>query len=538
MKRLITAIVSLVIIFALLALYIPGGFFNRNQPQTTTTTPQEGVLNLYSIDPYSLDPATIGDSLSSSYAIQIFSGLVKLNDNLEPVPDIAEEWDISDDGRIYTFYLRDNVFFHSGKQVKAADFKYSWERACQPSTGSQTAATYLGDIVGVEDVLAGEETEISGVEVVGDYTLRVTIEEARSYFLYKMAGTTAFVVNEENVAAGSNWWKNPDGSGPFKLQQWDENSLLVLERNDLYDPASSFLGVETVNYHLWAGVPMNLYETGEIDIAGVGVAYIDKITDPGGEFYDELEVYSSLSVYYLGFNCQEPPFDDPDIRRAFSLAVNKEKLVSLAFRDAVSQADGILPPGIPGYNEELDGYEYDVELALELISNSEYGDVSNLPSITITTGGWGGGIDSVLEAIIYEWRLNLGVEVEVRQLEPERFLYEIMQEKDEMYYWGWSADYPHPQNFLEVLFGSGSEYNIGEYSNAGVDALLQAAGREQDIDASLELYRQVEQMLIDDAACIPLWFDKKYVLIKPYVSGYSQNPLGYADLSEVSVIIQ
>ena len=179
MKRLITAIVSLVIICALLALYIPGGFFNQNQPQTTTTTPQEGVLNLYSIDPYSLDPATIGDSLSSSYAIQIFSGLVKLNDNLEPVPDIAEEWDISDDGRIYTFYLRDNVFFHSGKQVKAADFKYSWERACQPSTGSQTAATYLGDIVGVEDVLAGEETEISGVDIIGDYILIITIGEPK-----------------------------------------------------------------------------------------------------------------------------------------------------------------------------------------------------------------------------------------------------------------------------------------------------------------------------------------------------------------------
>ncbi|MFC1846565.1 ABC transporter substrate-binding protein [Chloroflexota bacterium] len=536
MKRLLTAFASLVIICALLALYIPGGFFNRNQSQTTTTPPQGGVLNLYGTDPYTLDPATIGDSLSNSYAIQIFSGLVKLGDSMEPAPDIAEDWDISDDGKTYTFYLKDKVFFHSGKQVKAADFKYSWERACNPQTGSQTAATYLGDIVGVAEMLAGEETEISGVEVAGDYTLRVTIDEPKSYFLYKLANTTAFVVNRDNVESGAGWWHSPDGSGPFKLKQWDEQTLLILERNGLY--YGDIASLDYINYHLWAGVPMNLYETGEIGIAGVGVAYIDKITDPDGDFYDQLEVYPSLSVYYLGFNCQQPPFDDPDIRRAFSLAFNKEKLVSLTLRDAVSRADGILPPGMPGYNEELDGYEYNVELALELIANSEYGDVSNLPPITITTGGQGGAIDSVLEAVIYEWRINLGVEVEVRQLEVETFLYELVQEKDEMYYWGWSADYPHPQNFLQVLFGSGSEYNIGGYGNAEVDAMLQAAGREQDIETSLDLYRQAEQMLIDDAACIPLWFDKNYVLIKAYVSGYSLNPLGYASLNEVSVIIE
>ena len=209
--------------------------------------------------------------------------------------------------------------------------------------------------------------------------------------------------------------------------------------------------------------------------------------------------------------------------------------MSLSFKDAVRRADGILPAGMPGFNEALSRLEYDVQLALELIESSVYGDVSNLPPITITTGGWGGQIKMELEAIINEWRVNLGVEVEVRQLEPEKYLYEIMQEKDEMFYWGWSADYPHPQNFLEVLFASGSEYNIGEYNNQDVDWLLQIASREQDNAASLELYQQVEQMLVDDAACIPLWFGQNYVLIKPYVTGYKLNLLGYAMLNEVSI---
>ncbi len=535
MKKIILKTIPVFIICLVMVLYLPGCFLS---PAIQTTSSQGQTLNLYSTDPYTLDPAMIGDSLSNSYAVQIFSGLVKLDDNLEPAPDIAKSWDISEDGRTYTFYLREDVIFHSGRQVKAADFEYSWQRACQPFTGSQTAATYLGDIVGVDDVLAGLAAEISGVEIIGEYILKVTIEEPKSYFLYKLANTTAFVVNEDNVEAGANWWRSPDGTGPFKLKQWEENSLLVLEKYDFYNPASSLMGVDTVNYHLWAGIPMNLYETGEIDVAGVSLAYIDKITDPDGDFYDELEIFPALSLYYLGFNCSQPPFDNPDIRRAFSLAVDKDKLIELAFNNAVSKAEGILPPGMPGYDAELEGYGYDMELALELIENSEYGSVSNLPKITITTGGYGGVISGTLEAIIYEWKMNLGVEVEVRQLEPEKYIYELMQEKDEMFYWGWNADYPHPQNFLEVLFGSGLENNIGEYSNPEADTLLEAAGREQDFEKSLELYRQAEQMIINDAACIPLWADKNYVLIKPYVNGYSLNPLGYASLNEVSVIMK
>jgi oligopeptide transport system substrate-binding protein len=217
------------------------------------------------------------------------------------------------------------------------------------------------------------------------------------------------------------------------------------------------------------------------------------------------------------------------------MAIDKDKIISLTYKDTVERADGILPFGMPGFNENLIGLEYDVEIALELIAASKYGDVSKLPPITITTGGRGGQISLELEAIINEWRVNLGVEVEVRQLEPEEYLYNLMQEKDEMFIWGWGADYPHPQNFLEVLFASGSEINIGQYSNPELDTLLQMASLEQDSEKSLELYQQAEQMLVSDAACLPLWFGKNYVLVKPYVFGYQLNLLGFAMLNEVSV---
>ncbi|MFQ6122016.1 MAG: ABC transporter substrate-binding protein, partial [Dehalococcoidales bacterium] len=152
--------------------------------------PAEGELNLYGIDPITLDPAVSGEMTSHEYIAQIFGGLVRLDDNLEPAPDIAERWEVSDDGRTYTFYLRKDVKFHNGRQVKAWDFKYSLERACDPDTGSRTAETYLGDIVGVKEVLEGKTREISGVRVIDDYTLQITIDAPKSYFLSKLTYPT------------------------------------------------------------------------------------------------------------------------------------------------------------------------------------------------------------------------------------------------------------------------------------------------------------------------------------------------------------
>jgi len=522
-KRITYLALALLILSSLLA----GGC---TCDEVAPPTGEGGTLSLYGIDPYTLDPAVSGEMTSHEYLMQIFSGLVRLGDNLEPAPDIAEGWDISNGGRTYTFYLRHDVKFHDGKPVTAADFKYSWERACAPRTGSATAATYLGDIVGVGEVLSGQATEISGVKIIDDYTLEVTIDAPKSYFLSKLTYPTAFVVDSANAAAGGEWWRSPNGTGPFKLKQWRETEVLILERNELYYGEMAELNL--VVFLLWSGVPMNMYETGEIDVTGVGAGYIEKVTDETGPFYPDLMVVPELSFYYIGFNTARPPFDDANIRRAFSMAIDKEKLISLIFKGTVQPAYGILPPGMPGYNEALAGLEYDLAGAKELIAQSSYGSVSNLPPITITTLGWGGGISSELEAVVYQWRQNLGVEVTVRQLEPERFLYHLAEETDEMFYTGWIADYPHPQDFLDILFHSGAENNYGGYSSPEVDALLEAAGVEPDSDSSLELYRQAEQLMVDDAACLPMGFGRNYVLVKPYVKGYELNPLGFAMLNQ------
>jgi len=493
----------------------------------------QGILNLWDTGPLTLDPAISADMSSHLYVMQIFSGLVCLDRELTIVPDVAESWEKSLDGKTYTFHLRQGVKFQDGKEVTAADFKYSWERACDPDTGSSTAATYLGDIVGAQDVLAGKATEISGVAVIDDYTLQVTIDAPKTYFLDKLAYPTAFVVDGANVESGANWWREPNGTGPFKLKEWEPGQQLILERNQNYygEPAK----LEQVVFHFSAYEPMALYETGQIDVTPVSTSYIDEATDESNPLHLELAVTPELSLYYIGFNTANPPFDDINVRRAFCLAVNKERIVKVISRDMLNEADGILPPGMPGYNEALEGLDYDVEKAKELIAESKYGDVANLPPITLTVEGYGNGIPSYLGAVIQEWQQNLGVEISVRQVEPENFLYNLKQEKDEMFELGWIADYPAPDNFLDILFHTGSENNIFEYSNPDLDALLDQAAIEQNMAVRLAMYQQAEQLVVDDAPCLPLFHGNNYILVKSYVKGYELSPLGIPDLSKVYI---
>lgn len=489
-----------------------------------------GTLNLYGQDPFTLDPALVGDAASGQFVNLIFSGLVSLDEELRPVPDIAQDFEISPDGLVYTFHLVENAYFHDGRKVTAQDFKYSWERALSPSTASQTALVYLGNIQGATHMKNGEAHELSGVEVIDERTLRVTVVEPSSYFLYQLACPAAFVVDRYNVANGPAWWRSPNGTGPFVLHRWDAGKELILWRNDNYYQGEIYL--DQVTFHLWAGIPMDLYESGQIDVAPVGASYIERAQDPASNLSTELHTSPELSTYYIGFNCTQPPFDDPEIRRAFAMAIDKSLLSRLVFKDTVTPAHGILPPGLPGYNDELVGIEFNPVKARELIGLSSYGSQQALPPITITTSGWGSAISQDLEAIVYQWQENLGVEVSVRVIEPEVFLYDLKEEKDDMFYWGWIADYPHPQDFLELLFESSAENNIGGYQNEVLDALLERAAKEQG-ELSFELYQEAEEIIVEDAACIPLWWGNNYILVKPYVHGYELNPMGQVRLDRV-----
>ncbi|MDP6101034.1 MAG: peptide ABC transporter substrate-binding protein [Dehalococcoidia bacterium] len=506
------------------------GSFRLEEPRPFEL-PRNRTLTLLDAGPITLDPAMSQESRSHSYIANIFGGLVTFDKDLHIVPDIAERWQV--EGTTYTFFLRRGARFHSGREVKAADFKYSWERAASPSLGSPTAPVYLNDIVGIRDVLEGRTSEISGVQVIDDYTLKVTIDAPKAYFLSKLTYSVAFVVDQENVAQGTDWWHQPNGTGPFRLKKWQPELAVVLEASPAHHLGTP--QIQYVLFRLWGGIPLVLYETGEIDAATVGVSNIERVSDPTNPLSRELHLFPQLNVSYISFNHTRPPFDDPLVRRAFAMSIDKDKLARVVLKDMVQPAGGFLPPGLPGYNPDLTPLSFDPSQAQEMLDASSYGGAEGLPIITYTTSGEGGPASDLDSAILQEIRINLGVEFRIRQLSPEIYFYRLVEEKDDLFDFGWNADYPDPQNFLDILFHSDSQQNDGEYTNPKLDVLLEQVRVEPDRGKRLRLYQEIEQGLVDDAAAIPLWFGRNYMLIKPYVKGFALSPLGIPMLREVSL---
>jgi len=526
--------VNLLIVTAVIVALIAGCSPLRTAVQSLDSSINvEGTLRFWDSGPLTLDPAISSEMSSHTYVMQIFSGLVKFDSELKPVPDIAEKWEVSEDGTTYTFYLRQNAKFHDGKKVTSADIKYSLERACNPQTGSQTASIYLSDIVGVKDVLEGKTAQISGVQIIDDSTLTLKIDAPKAYFLSKLAYPTAFVVDKKNTESGRNWWRNPNGTGPLKLSKWNEGALILLSPNQYYYGQKATINVA---FYILAGIPMSLYERDKIDVVEVSKTYIDRATDEAGPFYDQLHVFPEFSLQYIGFNTSKPPFDDPLVRQAFCYAVDKERIIKLTQKDMVAKASGIIPPGMPGYSKDTKGLDYNLEKARELLAKSKYGSAANLPPITVTVPGWGGiDVEDYLGAVILCWKQNLGANVSVRLLESSAFHYNLREEADELYTLGWIADYPDPQNFLYTLFYSDTEYNYSHFSDKQLDTLLDQAAVEKNYEKRIKLYQQAEQLVVDAAPIMPLWFSKNYMLIKSNVHNFEIDPLGVPRLNPVTI---
>ena len=508
---------------------------------------EEQVLILPGNSPLTLDPHLSSDTNSTEYIVEIFSGLMAYSPELNLIPDIAENYEISKDGLVYTFKIRPEARFQNGKPIRAEDFKWSFERACDPATGSLTADTYLGDIVGCRDKLQGETDKVEGVTVVDELTLQLTIDEPKGFFLAKMAYPTAYVLDRENVKSGGPaWFGQPNGSGPFRLDEYVPGQMvIVLKRNDNYYREPKPV-LEQVRYLINA--PIDLMTGYEKDLSalspdGAGLSYgaiqvppssLIRVTDSNDPLSQELVSINVLSVDYIGFNVNKPPFDDVNIRRAFNLALDKRSIVKSALQGDVYVANGIVPLSMPGYqNPDLSDYEFDLEHALDLIAESSYRDVSQLPPITLHVGGEG----DIEQAIVASYKMNLGLEIAVERVPWSRFVTDLNQPDMpyQMYRLGWIADYPDPQNFLEILFHSESSQNYGGYSNSTVDDLLNEARGTQNVGERLALYRQVEQHLLDDAAWIPLYFEIENWLVKPYVQNFRIPPIKAPKFQYVSI---
>lgn len=489
------------------------------RPSGAAGTPRSGgSLVLPGGEPSTLDPALVRDVATAAYLYEIYSGLVTLSPELAVVPDMAERWEVSPDGTVYTFTLRADTVFHDGSPAGAGDVVYAIERACDPATGSDVAETYLGDIVGCSDKLAGRADRVVGLAAPDDRTVVITIDAPKAYFLSKLTYPTAFVVDRRQIEGDPDWTAHPNGTGPFRLAEHSPDASLVLDRHADYYGRKAYL--DSVTYDLRPVSAMTLYENGELDATPVGLGDLDRARDPLNPLSSEIaEGSGELGISYLGFDTRQPPFDDPHVRRAFNFALDRERLAEVVLGGGVRPAGTILPPGMPGYRAANSPYTFDPERARAELAQSRYGGPDGLPPITLFTSGEGG--DPVAEAVADLLGEALEVEVRVEQAPWETFQDEVDAGRYPLFMLGWSADYADPQDFLDVLFHSRSPLNHSGYANPVLDALLEAARVEQDQARRLDLYAQAERMILEDGVWVPLYTGVDTWLVAPYVHGFS-----------------
>jgi len=469
-----------------------------------------------STNPRTYDPHTTHGSGDK----RVFSGLVSFDPQLKLTPDLAESWDVNRDGMVYTFHLRKNAKFHNGRPVTAQDFVYSMERAASPGLASDTALTYLGDIVGIHEFALGATDHITGINALDESTLQIKIDAPKPYFLLKLTYPTAFVLDRGNVEGSDDWYRRPNGTGPYRLTEWRSFERIVYEANQDF-----YLGAPSIPYivvNLYTGNSQRLYESGVVDIADI--FSIDRFANPAEPLHNELRTGVSLCTGYVVFDTAQPPFDDVNVRRAFAMAFNRQQYIDVVLDGHALPAHGLFPPGLPGFNIALQGLPYDPEKARELLRQSKYGNA--LPPIIFTDSGIGSFIGSDVAALAEMWKKNLGVAITVENLEPNYYFEQVYSgNHGQLLSSGWCADYPDPENFAAVLFHSGSAQNLGGFSNSELDSLLDSAGVEQDTTKRIEMYNQAERIIVDDAAAIFTAHRISYQLVKPYVKGYVLTPI-------------
>jgi oligopeptide transport system substrate-binding protein len=281
--------------------------------------------------------------------------------------------------------------------------------------------------------------------------------------------------------------------------------------------------VNRVLFNLAGGSALTQFENDEIDVAGIGINDIERVKSPRDPLNALYKTAPLLAIDYIGFNTKTPPFDDPKVREAFAIAIDREQIARVLFKDMVPVANGFLPAGSPGYSPSLRGPQFNPERARQLLQESKY--QGNLPPVTFTEAGAGATAGLDTQAIIEMWKQNLGVEVSIAQTEVAAFFDDLDRGNLQMFSSGWIMDYPDPENVLDLLFYSRSRQNNTRYENPEFDAIIEQARTELDVQKRLQLYNQAEQILLRDLPWVPLTFGVQHFVVQPEVKNYDPRAM-------------
>jgi oligopeptide transport system substrate-binding protein len=476
-------------------------------------------------DPATLDPVRISDVFGRSVAQQVFDGLVQFDQTLTITPALAQFWTASRDGLTWTFMLRKGVRFHHGREVTADDVIYSLTRILDPKVKSGSADLFAA-IQGAQAFREGKANHVSGLSAVDRYTVRVLLSEASAPFVSTLAVGQAKIVPKELVEEqGEAFGTHPIGTGPFKFVRWERGKEIVLVGNaDYFDGPPK---LSRVVYRIFRGEEFEAmyeqFQRGNLEDTPIPTQEHRRVITAGQFIHVKRPMFT---VRFYGLNTRSKPLDDRRVRQALIHAIDREALVAEVYLDRYTVARGILPPGMMGFNPKLNGYAYDPRRARELLAQAGYPGGRGLPLIPIWSG-------VRLETLVREHELikkylaAVGIQPEFHyETNWPSFSAALAQGKFPMFLYAWFADVPHPDNFLFKLFYSRSPRNFMGYASPVVDELLLQAKRERDLQRQMDLYRQAEQFVLDDAPVIPVWHYTYERLFQPYVRSVEVNGLG------------
>jgi ABC-type transport system substrate-binding protein len=345
----------------------------------------------------------------------------------------------------------------------------------------------------------------------------------------KVAAAQASIVDRETVEADPEWWRKPNGTGPFKVEEWEPDDHMTLVRFDEFHSGAPLLEKLEVALGPNASNSFNLYQSDLLDIDSVPYDSVSRALNTSNTLSDEVIVTPSLGVFYVAFRTDVEPLDDPEIRRALVLAFPRDRVAELTFDGTVNPAPGILPHGMLGRDWPVETEPYSLEAARAAIAASRYGQADAVPPIEIYTSSGSLPITSLRDVIIDDLGLTINI------IEPDwpEFVDGLALGRFPSYAWYWGADYPDPENIIWTLFGEDSADNYVGYRNDPMNDLIGEARQELDPVRRGDLYAQSNQLLISDHAVIPFYFDVIYTLAKSRVRNLEVTPQGIIRLETV-----
>ncbi len=492
-----------------------------------------GTVTYGIVEPSWIDSFNTQDSEGFEVARLLFDGLTDYGADLEAVPAVATDWS-TDDNITWTFNLRDDVTFHNGDPVTAQSFVDAFNRVANPDNLSDVSyqGSYIAGIEGWAEVESGDATEITGVTAIDDTTLEIVLASAYPVLPKVLAHPVFSPVNLAAVEAGGDGYSDsPVGNGPYQMsEEWQHDVSITLDRYDGYYGDAG--NPDVIEFGIYDSIETMYLEAqaGNLDIADVPP---ENITTAEDDFPGRFIQLATGSYNYLGFPTQTAPFDNPDIRRALSLAIDRETITEQIFAGTRAPANGFAPPLAPGATGDCANTVYDPELAVELFEGA-----GGIPgdSVTIYFNS-GGGHEEWTQAVANGWLQTLGIEAEFVAQEFAPYL-DILQagEVDGPYRLGWLWDAPTAENFLSPLFLSESGDNYSAYVSEDFDAAIEefrAAPSETDGFPALATAQEV---LCNDMPVAPMFFGNGQKVHTEAVDNVIFTVFGYTELENVEVL--